>query len=297
MEELYKRRNISECLGAAWTLTSTNLGRITKALWIPTLIYALTEAIIAPLSLSFAKHSTLNESVAFDGIAIAILTIIGITMALIAYAKTFKLLNEQPSKHNMRRSLKSFLVVAFFFLVAFAIYMAFISGASYIINNGKMAQTIGTIATVVISVLFTIITFILYCPINYTITKYMMEPETKMKHLLKNFRIGMRNLGFIAGSILLCILLMGTIYNITALPAYIATLAATLSNSGVAKGDAAGLPGYFPYICGLTTFVATIVYLLLSVWFTLVSYYMYASIEARNGRTDIKPEETDNNKR
>lgn len=293
MEGLYKRRNISECLGAAWTLMSTNLGRIVKALWLPTLVYALAEAIIAPLSLAFVKHSILNHSIIADSVAITILTIIAIATMIVTYAKTIKLLNEQTFKHNMTRSLKSFLIAAIFFIVMFAIYMAIIGGASFIINNGKMSQTLGTIATVIISIVFAIIAFILYCPLNYVITKYMMEPETKMKHFMKNYRTGMRSLGFIAGSILLCILLMGTIYNITALPAYIATLAATLSNNGIARGDAAGLPGYFPYICGLTTFVAAIVYLLLAVWYTLVSYYQYASIEARNGRTDTPKEETD----
>lgn len=245
MEGLYKRRNISECLGAAWTLMSTNLS-IVKALWLPTLVYALAEAIIAPLSLAFVKHSILNHGIIADSVAITFLTIIAIATMIVAYAKTIKLLNEQTFKHNMTRSLKSFLIAAIFFIVMFAIYMAIIAGASFIISNGKMSQTLATIATVIISVVFAIIAFILYCPLNYAITKYMMEPETKMKHFMKSYRTGMRSLGFIAGSILLCMLLMGTIYNITALPAYIATLATTLSNNGIARGDAKRTAWLFP---------------------------------------------------
>lgn len=293
MKGLYTRRNISECLGAAWTLMSTNLGRIVKALWLPTLVYALAEAITAPLSLAFVKHSILCQGTIADIVAITTLTIIAIAAIIVAYAKTIKLLNEQTFKHNLTRSLKSFLIAAVFFIAMFAIYMTIIGGTSYIISNGKMSQTLATIATVIISVIFIVIAFILYCPLNYVLTKYMIEPETKMKHIMKNYRTGMRSLGFIAGCILLCMLLMGTIYNITALPAYIATLAATLSNDGIAMGDEAGMPGYFPYICGLATFFATIVYMLLTIWYTLVSYYQYASIEARNGRTDTPKEETD----
>jgi hypothetical protein len=41
-------------------------------------------------------------------------------------------------------------------------------------------------------------------------------------------------------------------------------------------------------------FVVGLVYTTLLVWFLFVEYYQYASIEARNGRTDSETEETDN---
>ncbi len=293
MEQLYIRRNISECLGAAWTLMSTNLSRIVKALWIPVLIYALATAIIAPMSLTVVKSQVLGQSPLCSMLTIVICSIICIAAALTTYAKTFRLLNGLTFKHCMTRALKSFVIVAIFFIIVFAVYFAILATCATTIAKGILPQTIGTITTIIISIIFAILAYAVYCPLNYCITKYMTERETVLKYTFKSYRLGMRSLGFLVGSSLLCLLVMATIYNVTALPAYIATLAATLSNEGLAKGDESGLPAWFPLVYGLTTFVSGIVYMVLTTWYTLVTYYQYASIEARNGKIDSQTDENE----
>ena len=293
MKELYTRRNTSECLGAAWTLMSTNLTRIAKSLWIPTLIFSLAYALLAVVALSLAKEYILNQNILFNTFASSILFIVAVATELAILAKTYKLLNEQTFKFCIKRSFKSFLIIVLLSIVALLVFTAILAGMLLAINKGSLSPKIGTALTLLVTLLFSVLIFIFFSPLSFVFTKYMVEPDTKLKHTWKNYRIGMRRLGFIIGCNLLCLLIVGTVFNITALPAYIATLAATLSTNGIANGDAAGLPSYFPFVYGVTMFIAGIVYTVLFVWYTLATYYQYASIEARNGRTDLQTEETE----
>ncbi len=293
MDQLYTRRNISECIGAAWSLLSTNLLRITKSLWIPTLVFSLAYALSAVSSLCFVKDLSLGKNIIFDAVAIVVLCITCIAATLVIAAKTFKQLNEQNFKYCMSRSFKAFLVSLAFLLITTILTIAVFVGSIVLTQSGKMSPTASGIIALVLVVVITIASFVFFSPFNYSLTKYMIEPEMTLKKMWKSYRTGFNNLGFILGCSLICIVIMATVYNIMVLPGYIATISASLAYSGVANGDAANLPAYFPIILGATMFIAGLVYTTLLVWFIFVEYYQYASIEARNGRTDTKTEETD----
>lgn len=294
MEGLYTRRNISECVGAAWTLLSTNLHRMAKSLWLPALLYSFSYALLAVASLNLIKDLSLGEGIALDMTAIAVLYIAGIAALLVVATKTFKQINTLDFKPCMSRTFKAFLVVAAFYILFVTLLSAISVGGAALMQSGKMSPVTTGIVMTILAIIVVCALFVFLSPFNYSLTKYMVEPETGMKQVWKNYRTGYRNLGFIVGCSLICLVIMATIYNVMALPGYIATISATQAYSGVANGDAANLPDYFPVIFGATMFVAGLVYTTLLVWFLFVEYYQYASIEARNGRTDSETEETDN---
>ncbi len=291
MDGLYTRRNISECLGAAWTLQSTNMHRMAKTLWLPALAFSLFYALFAVAALSLVKDLSLGKGVAFDAVSVAVAFIAAVAATLVIIAKTFKQVNMQDFKLCLRRSFKAFLVVAAFCLLTIVLLAAVFIGCIFLMQSGKMAPMTAGIVMSVLSIAVVVALCVFFCPFNYSLTKYMIEPEMGMSRVWKNYRVGFRNLGFILGCSLLCLVVMATIYNVMALPGCIATISASLAYSGVVNGDPVNLPGYFPVIFGVTMFVAGLIYATLQVWFVFVEYYQYASIEARNGRTDSKTEE------
>lgn len=292
MDGLYIRRNISECLGAAWTLQSTNMHRIAKLLWLPALAFSLFYALLAVASLGLVKDLSLGQGVALDVTGIALFFVAAVVATLIIVAKIFKQVNTLDFRCSLRRSFKAFLVVAAFFLLTVVLLFAVFVGGIFLMQSGKMSPVTVGIAMAILSVVAVIALCVFFCPFNYSLTKYMVEPEMRMRQVWKNYRVGFRNLGFIFGCSLLCFFVMAAIYNVMALSGYIATISAALAYSGAANGDPVNLPGYFPVIFGATMFVAGLIYTTLLVWFVFVEYYQYASIEARNGRTDCKTEET-----
>ncbi len=288
MDGLYTRRNISECLGAAWTLLSTNIHRMVRSLWLSTLSFSVFYALLAVALLGFVKNLSLGKSLTVDVVAVVVFSVAVIVTTLVIIAKIFNQVNTLDFKHCIQRSCKAFLIVVTFCVLSAMLLVAAVIVSIYLMQNGKMSLVASYAVMGILTLAIAVIPFVFFCPFNYSLTKYMVEPDMSIKQIWKNYRVGFRNMGFVFGCSLLCIVIMVTIYNVMALSGYVATISASLAYSGALNGDSVNLPEYFPIIFGATMFVAGLISTVLLVWFVFVEYYQYASIEARNGRTDSK---------
>ncbi len=291
--ELYIRRNIPECMSAAWTLMSTNVARVAKALWLPALIMALVVMLSAIANYDLQTH-VITESVGIADVAVVIVSALAVIAAAIYLnARIIKLLNLQKVRFCVGRSAKATLVAVLVSLLMVVIFFAIAAACTMTAAKGILPATVSLVIFILLAIIAVALMLIFCSPVTYTLTKYLIEPETNLKTAMKSYRAGLKDIGFIVGMLLLCAVVVGIANCIVALPGVIAMLAAAFSNQGIAIGDAPGLPSYFMTLYSATTFFATFVMVVMQVWYVFALYYMYASIEAKGGRTDSLEEEKD----
>ncbi len=285
-DELFKRRSISECMGDAWTLLSTNIMRVIKAVWIPALLLAAASALVSGFSarrVIYASSSDTNFTeiiTMFAGMCVFML------IAIYINARIYKLLNEQDFKFCLNRSSKVMSFIFGFILVSTIIYSCITVVAIYAGQNGSMPAIAMKAAYPAALFLITVLILVFISPLSYVFTKYLIEPEIKLHDTWKNYKTAFKSLGFIITFVLLCCLILVISYCVTAMPALITVLAVTYAKAGIANGDSSGLPENFHLIYALTTFITSFIATTLNVWFIFTQYYLYATIEAKNGRTD-----------
>ncbi len=267
-EELYIRRSIPECMGTAWTLMSTNMGRMARELWLPAVVLAVVCA--AESLVGYTKFVWLFlETVAL------------VVAQLFLDAKIFRLVNLQSVGFCFERVAKAFAVNLLLALIAIVVLWAAVAGCTLLATTGKMATTVALVVGIVAVVVLLLLMLIFFTPMLYPLTKYMVEPTMHLRQLMSTYRRALKSVGFIVTFFLLCMVVLVLCYAIVALPSVIVGAASVLSAQGVALGDASGLPKNFPLIVGLTTFVTTFVVVLMRVWSIFATYYMYASIEEK----------------
>lgn len=279
--ELYKRRSISECLSEGWTLMSTNIGRIAKAMWLPTLLMVVFATFVAPTVFILEKHNIETNVTTTDGLLAGAIIVGMIVLSIFFSAKIFKLLNEQTTRFCLTRMTKmTGVVLGFAALLCIALVsIAFL--AITVIAKGIVAPTIGVGLFAIIYILAIIAIIVVFAPINYVGVKYMIEPEMNLKGVFKAYKRGWKNLGKIVGFTLLSSLVIYIAQCLISLPGVIAMFAASLSLQGIALGDPSGLPSSFMVIFGITMGISCIITCILMIWFTLSEYYLYASIESK----------------
>ncbi len=267
-EELYIRRSIPECMGTAWTLMSTNLGRMVRGLWLPSVIMALLCALVSVVGYRSFLWLFL-ETVAL------------VVAQLFIDAKIYRLVNLQSTSFCFERVAKAFAVNLIMAIVAIVLLWGVAAGGTLLAMSGKLATTVALVLGIVLVVVLLVLMLIFFTPMLYPLTKYIVEPEMKFKGIMKAYRRALKCVGFVVTFFLLCMVVLVLCYGIVALPSVIVNTATVLSFQGVALGDAPGLPKNFPIIVAITTFVTTFVVVLLRVWSVFATYYMYASIEEK----------------
>lgn len=279
--ELYKRRSISECLSEGWTLMSTNIKRIAKAMWLPTLLIVVFAAFVAPTIFILEKHNIENSVTTTDGLLAGAIFLAMIAILIYFSAKLFKLLNEQTIRFCVTRMTKITGVVLGFAVLLSLALVGIATLAIAVIAKGIVAPAIGVGLFAIIYLLAIIAVIVVFAPMNYVGVKYMIEPEMNLKGIFKAYKRGWKNLGKIVGFTLLSSLVIYIAQCIISLPGVIAMLAASLSLQGIAYGDPSGLPSAFMVILGITMGISSIITSILMIWFTLSEYYLYASIESK----------------
>lgn len=279
--ELYTRRSISECLSSGWTLLSTNIGRIAKSMWWPTLLMVVFSCITAPTCFIIEKHNIQHDVTPLDAI-LSLVILLGIIGIYIVFsAKIFKLQNEQTTRFCISRMAK---VTGLYFGVAILSItplMVIVAGLFAIIASGKVAEGVGMGIFAFVYLLWIIGTIVVFSPINYVGVKYMIEPKMKLKDTWKSYKRGWKSIGTIIGFMLLSSLIIFIAQCIISLPGVIAMIATSLSLQGIALGDPSGLPSSFMAILGITSGISCFITCILLIWFTLSEYYLYGSIEAK----------------
>ncbi len=268
-------------MGSAWTLLSTNIKRVAKAIWLPALLLALASSAAGVVNLRY-QASLLSGQIATEGVA-ALLLMTALTLLAVVFlnARIFKLLNLQPMKFCFGRSLKSMLIGIAMTLLFILIFFGLGTGCFLMVFYGMIASTIALVAFLILSFILLALMLTFYSPMAYALTKYMVEPESSLKMLWKDYKTGLKKLGFIIGFLLLSAVVVSISFCIIALPGVIMSLAALFSSQGVALGDAPGLPANFPLLMGLTTFLTGFVAAVLQVWYQFATYYMYGSVSAQ----------------
>ncbi len=291
-EELYLRRTIPECMGMAWTLMTTNIRRMTTALWLPAVALALLAAVIVTLCRALQMDmASISPTSALLSVAVLILAALAAVAALILLdARVYKLLNEQPLAFCLRRAATIFGILLLLRIVGVVLLAAVLNISTLLAARGIVASTTALVIGLAALLVVLIALIVVCCPMLYVLMKYAIE-RVPLPTALRHYRVGLRHIGFILAFCLLCAIVMTIIYVIIALPNIIISTASTLSAAGSALGDAAGLPSYFLPLVALVTLITTLVAVALHVWSICAAYYMYASIEARTGRRDVREED------
>ncbi|MCD7714774.1 MAG: hypothetical protein LUI08_07625 [Prevotella sp.] len=281
-ETLFVRRSVRECMGAAWTLMGTNIARVARALWMPAAVLALTSALLAVL-IAFNR----NMQGGWLTILWMFLASLAVVLASITLdAGIFRLVNERTMGFCFARAVKAFGVNLAIILVATVILWALAASDFQLSASGTLQPPSAALLFFAEMLVFIAAMLIFLSPMIFALTKFMVEPQTKLKQLWHDYRKGLRSAGFIIAFYLLCAIVLIISYLVIASPMVIASSAAAVSAAGVVLGDEAGLPGYFLALYAATVFVTSYVAIVLRIWSLFAAYYMYASIEARNGRTD-----------
>ncbi len=268
-------------MSSAWTLLSTNIKRVAKAVWLPALLFALTNSIGGVFNQSVQAGMMSGSASTKDIAVLAVFSALLLLAVVFLNARIFKLLNLQPLKFCFGRSLKSMLISVGMTLLFLLIFSGLGAGCFMLVYNGMIASTIALVSFLILSFILLVLTLIFYSPMAYALTKYMAEPESSLRMLWKDYKTGLKKLGFIVGFLLLSAVVVSISFCVIALPGVIMSLAALFSSRGVALGDAPGLPANFPLLMGLTTFLTSFVAAVLQIWYQFAAYYMYGSVSAQ----------------
>ena len=283
-KELYKSRSFSACIQAALNLFVDNFKGIIQQTWLPALLYVLCWAGQITLMLcnlpSYIFVSRVNSTP--QNAIVSLLSLVSLIPMVWLYARIFNLLNGYGFNKNLNRMLKLFVAYIVFcialgiilsvFLIVFAVTVAM---------NGTPSAYI-FYKMIIYILIFFIIFVILVLPLFYFVMKYMMDDKVHIrKHFFGIMKCGYRHYGFIFATIFFAQLIYLVVLSVVTSPLIMLASPTIQSAIGVAGGDPAGLPNYFPYLSYLASFIVGCASILGNIWFYMVIYYMYGSIEAR----------------
>lgn len=283
-KELYKSRSFSACIQAALNLFVGNFKEVIQQTWLPALLYMLCWAGQITLILcnlpSYIFVSRVNSTP--QNAIVSLLSLVSLILMIWLYARIFNLLNGYGFNKNLNRILK--LIVAYIvFCIALGIVLTVFIIAFSVTAAMNNTPSVGIFYKMIIYILiFFIIFAILILPLFYFVMKYMMDDKVHIrKHFFGIMKCGYRHYGFIFATIFFAQLIYLLALTIVASPLIMLASPAIQSAIGVAGGDPADLPNYFPYLGYLASFIVGCVSILGNIWFYMVIYYMYGSIEAR----------------
>ena len=281
-QTLYQRRDIRECLKAAWTLLTTNFKRITKAAAIPTLIIAVGMVLYVPEVLQRTIHAFVSPSYTANTetgsyVQLYLGMLILIAGVIYLYGSIAQLVNGKPLSPNILRAAKA-VMAALAVCVAVALACYFIVDATV-----SKSPTLGA----ALALMTVAVVFIALQPLHYTAMKYLVETDTRLSVLWTSYRAGLKNYWLIFGTTILVTLVSHLASLPANLPLGIALLSQTLATKGQLEGDPLGLPDNFAYILRFIIVIYVIVKVFCGIFIYISLYYCYASIEARNGRSGV----------
>ncbi|MBQ4211475.1 MAG: hypothetical protein II658_10760, partial [Prevotella sp.] len=178
-QELYRSRNVSKCVKAAYTLFNTNFKHIFKKLWLPFLVLSMLLA--WNLKIYFQSLAFPYSELQPDAYTFVIYGVGGI-MSLVAYvwvlANVFNLLNAQGIKANVIKLLK-IMVVYLALVVLISIIMGIIvAGLLFYFKPEDTTQGLMNSAVLLkvlaICFLLMVVIILLIIPIYYAFMQFMI---------------------------------------------------------------------------------------------------------------------------
>lgn len=261
---LYKDRSYSSCINAAYELMYTNITTIFKKTWTAVLVY----------SIIFAVNTIYLGVIVSSFTTLAILVVRSWIDAIV-----ISLLNEKKQKNNFFAIIRIYI----FYIGVFFLYTLIIVAINYglsLIFKDIMSNLYSIYLPV--NFLILLILFIAFIPVIYLGMKYLIQTDTNMLSVFKrNYNYGWKYCGFIAMVILLVFIITIAIYFVVTMPLTISLFINRQNTIGIIQGDANGLPAYYGALNFIICTVVIFFMNYISIWWILVMYYMYGSIEAK----------------
>lgn len=274
--EIYKNRSISGCIKTSLFLFISQINRIIKGLYLPTiacsimfsmLFYCLVNNITRaqhwselPIFLPFLLIGTLLTSTWFQ-------------------AALLKLFNQFDIKTNF---IKVIIIIAFqSLLLAIFAFIAFFAPSiinklvAFVTSNQLLHISItGIIYFYLIIILLLFLISCIHPFLHYTLSKQ----ETFLRVIKMQYPISLKHIGFWIGISLLTWLICAIVQVIITMPINILMWAKIQSLQGELLGDSSGLPSLFGVMTIITLTIVTFCSLFLWAWVHGVFYYAYGSI-------------------
>ena len=286
-EELLKNRGLGATLKAAYGVFLSRFQFVVKHLWPAALLFA----VLGPLALMAGMFSAQSGPASLWLMVPVILLVF--VAEVVLYSRIAQLLNDKPWKWNLWRMLKLALaaigvnvvvsvIVSIVWVLAWVLFTPE-SSATPVEAQLSMEQIAAASLKIVAVVgVVSLLCAVLMVPFAFSFTKYVVDTESGMRQVFgSSYKQGLRHWGYIFATMMLSGLLVMLAGFLFCLPLVIVYVALMLDMQGLARGDASGLPGGFPW---LVYFVSVITYFVLSfvmVFLAYVCYYMYGTVETR----------------
>lgn len=295
-QELYRSRNVSKCVKAAYTLFNTNFKHIFKKLWLPFLVLSMLLA--WNLKIYFQSLAFPYGELQPDAFTLVIYGVGGI-MSLVAYvwvmANVFNLLNAQGIKANVIKLLK-IMVVYLALVVLISIIMGIIvAGLLFYFKPEDTTQGLMNSAVLLkvlaICFLLMVVIILLIIPIYYAFMQFMIEDGKLRSTFFPAVKIGFKHWGFLFVVLFVLGLIMSIFISVMMMPVFILTISQVSSMKSMAMGDPSGLPAYFSWLYFITFVVVYFITMFLVTWGIFVLYYAYGSIKRNEMDRELQKKE------
>ena len=295
-QELYRSRNVSKCVKAAYTLFNTNFKHIFKKLWLPFLVLSMLLA--WNLKIYFQSLAFPYGELQPDAFTLVIYGVGGI-MSLVAYvwvmANVFNLLNAQGIKANVIKLLK-IMVVYLALVVLISIIMGIIvAGLLFYFKPEDTTQGLMNSAVLLkvlaICFLLMVVIILLIIPIYYAFMQFMIEDGKLRSTFFPAVKVGFKHWGFLFVVLFVLGLIMSIFISVMMMPVFILTISQVSSMKSMAMGDPSGLPSYFSWLYFITFVVVYFITMFLVTWGIFVLYYAYGSIKRNEMDRELQKKE------
>lgn len=282
--ELIKVRSLAHCFKDAYDLFSTNIGSIIRKTWRP----ALAIAVLSALSMAFMLPwliAIFSSPVTPSSLWAAVGAILGSSIAILGAMIWFNsvvigMLNAQRLAFNLKRQTRLYLSFAAIIVIVSTIATALSLLPMYIGTGISYGQYL-LLLTGVGGFLF-IVLWIGALPIVYSSTKYLMEPDQKLRSVLgRPYLNGWRHWGYLFLVALIATIIYGLLYFVASMPLTILRLAFMQNLAGLTLGDPSGLPGHFQAVVFASTLLCTVIWTYIQTWVLMVFYHAYGHVEAK----------------
>ena len=285
LEDIYKNRSCYSCINAALNILSKNFSKVFRSTWIGAIIASLLFGILAFVNpQSFVETSVLGIIIYI--LLLLVVAIIGITTDSYNKAKVLSMLEIGSFIDDLKKIAKiNTVFVTLFLCFCVAAMLGLMWMGQLVFAKYSVTTSIGIMLCTVFVV--TVAIAALCSPFIYSVTKFIVDPNSKLKNVIgKNYHIGIKRIGF-----LFSITVVFTLFFIVACmflvsPAIITNIASSVDSYGVAMGDVSGLPHYFSWLNFLATSLMAFIFQYILFWTMFVNCYAYGNIE-----TDIKKQQ------
>ncbi|MBO4826277.1 MAG: hypothetical protein J5506_03435 [Prevotella sp.] len=288
---IFKPRSYAACIRNGFKLIANHPVTILRATW----PYIVLMAIFA----WFYYHSVFSTIISLfsqqasssNVVAIVLSLILFVAVELVLLARVMMLLKHfrdngtLPHINAFARMPETFITALrqLPFIVIVLIVSAIISFAYVKLIPLAIAQPTTTMfITIILGVTVANVLFLVFVmPLLQTFYSYVMDGGDFVKTLRETYPKGLRHIGKIFAVNLLTWALLAVAVSVLSLPLIVLMFASGMSVMGtLVLGDASGMPGYMPWLMGITAIVciSLSVFACLAIYTT--NFYVYGSIEA-----------------